>query len=203
MPTVLYSVLKTKRGSRRKARVVEIAVRINGDGMNTRKEFWSAVYRPSSDACWEWGAARSPQGYGKLRWGSRSTVRSHRVAWELANGPIPDGAWVLHRCDNPPCCNPSHLYLGDASRNTRDCLERRPGYREKITTQLLRGRASLGPATVETKAKRRESQRARLFGTGRCKHGHDVTKPENILPIKGGRRCRVCYQIRNKTRRSR
>jgi hypothetical protein len=38
------------------------------------------------------------------------------------NGPIPDGAWVLHRCDNPPCCNPAHLFLGDAAANVADMV---------------------------------------------------------------------------------
>lgn len=49
---------------------------------------------------------------------------SHRVAWTLANGNIPDGLDVLHKCDNPPCCNPSHLFIGTARDNARDAISK-------------------------------------------------------------------------------
>lgn len=49
---------------------------------------------------------------------------AHRVAYEIANGPIPDDLWVLHSCDNPPCCNPSHLRVGTYKDNVRDRVER-------------------------------------------------------------------------------
>ena len=63
--------------------------------------------------------ARLPQGYGRVRWHGQDT-RTHRLAWELAHGPIPSGLWVLHHCDNPPCCNPAHLFLGTAQDNHDD-----------------------------------------------------------------------------------
>ena len=76
--------------------------------------------------CWEWPGRRQQAGYGQLRaWGkSGSVVSVHRLAWEAANGPIPKGLWVLHTCDNPPCCNPAHLYVGTAKDNSRDCTAR-------------------------------------------------------------------------------
>lgn len=72
------------------------------------------------DACWEWQGARRVRGYGKFStWGRRSVVAS-RYAWERAFGPIPPGLQVCHRCDNPPCVRPSHLFVGTQLDNVRD-----------------------------------------------------------------------------------
>jgi hypothetical protein len=85
--------------------------------------FWSRVQQDAPDACWEWEGARHPFGYGSLSFQGRF-VDAHRVAWELTNGPIPPGLHVLHRCDNPPCCNPAHLFLGTARDNSRDMCQK-------------------------------------------------------------------------------
>lgn len=69
--------------------------------------------------CWEWQRARHERGYGLLSLGGR-TVRAHRFAWELFVGDLPDNVQVLHRCDNPPCCNPDHLFLGSPAINHAD-----------------------------------------------------------------------------------
>lgn len=70
-------------------------------------------------ACWPFEGCRNHSGYGKF--GIEGRVHfAHRVAWELAHGPIPDDMRVLHRCDNRPCCNPSHLFLGTMSDNMHD-----------------------------------------------------------------------------------
>lgn len=83
------------------------------------ERFWSKVQKGGPDECWEWQAGRHKFGHGKFRLPT-GHIGSHRMAWQLTYGPIPPGMWVLHHCDNPPCCNPRHLYLGTAQDNTRD-----------------------------------------------------------------------------------
>ena len=80
--------------------------------------FWPKMDKCAEDACWEWSAAKDNWGYG-LFYGD-SFTRAHRMAWVLTNGPIPEGLCVLHACDNPPCCNPAHLWLGTHLDNARD-----------------------------------------------------------------------------------
>jgi hypothetical protein len=83
-----------------------------------------------TDTCWIWTGPRYRSGgYGRLLLRGKQ-ARAHRVVWELLHGPIPDGLWVLHHCDNPPCVRPDHLYLGTSEDNVRDMVERvryRPG----------------------------------------------------------------------------
>lgn len=71
------------------------------------------------DGCWEWQAHRTPKGYGTFRLDGRS-IGAHRASWHLANGAIPDGLHVLHRCDNPACVRPGHLFLGTNQDNVDD-----------------------------------------------------------------------------------
>jgi hypothetical protein len=92
--------------------------------------FWAAVDKTNADGCWEWTRARFPSGYGKMQLeggsrkvpGSRKLEGAHRLAWTLTHGEIPDGLWVLHKCDNRPCCRPDHLFLGTCADNVRDMV---------------------------------------------------------------------------------
>lgn len=71
------------------------------------------------DGCWEWIGSHDWSGYSTFVFGGRR-YRAHRVSWEVHNGPIPNGLLVLHHCDNPPCSNPEHLFLGTQSDNMAD-----------------------------------------------------------------------------------
>lgn len=77
------------------------------------------------DVCWPWTGGVDDWGYGVLRWKNRA-FKAHRVAFRVDRGywPTEDKPLVLHHCDNPPCCNPAHLYAGTNSDNTRDKVER-------------------------------------------------------------------------------
>lgn len=85
------------------------------------ERFWPKVMK--SDACWIWTAAKNNRGYGFVGVG-RKMALAHRVAWQLTHGPIESGLFVLHRCDNPPCVRPDHLFLGTAKDNTSDMVSK-------------------------------------------------------------------------------
>lgn len=90
--------------------------------------FWSNVGKRGPDDCWEWTRARmgGTHHYGQFRAGGH-LYYAHRVSFELSREPIPDGRRVLHHCDNPPCCNPAHLFTGTAHDNTQDMLAKQRG----------------------------------------------------------------------------
>lgn len=99
--------------------------------------FWSNVHK--TDGCWIWTAGRftlrdGTKTYGCVTVDGKSKY-AHRVAWELTNGPVPDGFNVLHSCDNPPCCRPDHLFLGTHDDNMKDkaSKHRAPRANAKLT----------------------------------------------------------------------
>ena len=90
-----------------------------------KAKFWGRINKdgpiqPHMDSpCWIWTAGKFRKGYGSIKVSGKS-LYTHRVAWVLANGPIPSGLDVLHRCDNPACVRVDHLFLGTNADNVRD-----------------------------------------------------------------------------------
>jgi len=99
--------------------------------------FWSKVAKAGAGDCWPWSASTVRGGYGKFSIESRY-VQAHRLSWVLAHGQISGALLVLHRCDNPPCVNPSHLFLGTHLDNVIDMYAkgRQPN---RARTSCLRG----------------------------------------------------------------
>jgi hypothetical protein len=133
--------------------------------------FWSNVEIGTESDCWRWtGSVRNKRGYGSFSFRYWQFLAS-RASWAIANGPIPTGMLILHHCDNPPCVNPAHLYLGTAEDNRRDAVERER-YKGK-------GQADWRKSLTH------------------CRHGHEYT-PDNVrIERKGSRRCLTCERARH------
>lgn len=94
--------------------------------LSLAERFWAKVDRRDPDECWPWTGTCDPSGYGRISTQhGRSPRRTNRVCLELKLGrPIAVGMRACHDCDNPPCCNPKHLYEGTQKRNIGDMIER-------------------------------------------------------------------------------
>lgn len=84
--------------------------------------FTRRVVVDDSTECWNWIGSVNSWGYGRTITSQSTERASHRISWVLHFGEIPDGQCVLHRCDNPRCCNPTHLFLGTVRDNVRDMV---------------------------------------------------------------------------------
>ena len=119
-------------------------------GMKIEERLKNNIAVNPASGCWEWTGTKT-KGYGRLCIGNRRKNRhrfvyAHRLAYETWVGPIPDGYFVCHRCDNPPCINPQHLFIGTNRENVLDSMEKGRRYipvgekqgKAKLTEQNVR-----------------------------------------------------------------
>jgi hypothetical protein len=145
------------------------------------QRFLAMVQCGSPSECWPWLGARSENGYGRFSSTRGRHHYAHRLVWELEFGPIAAGMVVCHRCDNPVCCNPAHLWLGTQAENLADMREkgRRPPLEKHGQAGERNNQARLTDANVRAiralhRAGVSQVTLSRTFGVGQTTIGHVV-----------------------------
>lgn len=145
------------------------------------------------DGCWEWDRYRTPAGYGQVRYDGRNWF-AHRVVYTLLVAAIPDGLLACHHCDNPPCCNPKHIYPGTKADNGRDAYRRgqlgglrraHDAWRGRRRTHCKRGH-ELTPENVHATGKRGQHRNCKTCSNERVRKWKQARKAEMLAHLRGG-----------------
>jgi len=128
--------------------------------------FWAKVQK--TENCWLWLGELVGNGYGRFYIHNGIFV-AHRMSWIIHNGPIPNGLFVCHHCDNPPCVRPDHLFLGTNSDNMKDCAAK-----GRLKSPLL----------------------DHHYALARCNQGHPYTAENTLIDGRGRRTCSICKKAR-------
>lgn len=152
----------------------------------TEERFWSKVDRSGGpDACWPWLLRSGPsKTYGLFGVDGR-TLRAHRIAWALANGRNPGSLFVLHECDNPPCCNPRHLHLGTNRDNAREMSERGRAPRGEKSGRAVLTEQDVRDIRVSVGRGELHGTLARQYGVSR-KYIRDIAVRTSWKHVEGG-----------------
>lgn len=130
------------------------------------KRLWENVRK--MDSCWVWTGARTKDGYGKMK-AIDKVYSVHRLSWMIHKGKIPAGMNVLHRCDNPPCINPDHLWIGTTKDNVADKVaKKRHGFGMGNPPAKLNDSQVLEIREVYSKSHPSISSTARKYKISRC-----------------------------------
>ena len=114
-----YRLLRNKKGE---------IVSKNETVQEIKERFEEKFITVPECGCWLWIATTPGFGYGLFKLPHKNPRQAHRVSWEIYNGHIPDGMYVLHHCDTPSCVNPRHLFLGTHQDNVTDCVNKKRNY---------------------------------------------------------------------------
>lgn len=129
----------------------------------------AGIQRGEPNECWPWTKGHTGAGYGQLGYGRRRVLYTHRVAWEIANNrTLEPGEHVCHVCDNPPCCNPAHLFVGSQADNLADARRK----------QRLNNRGENCSKAKLTEGQVRDLVRRYLGG----EWGSDLAKEFGVIP---------------------
>ena len=155
----------------------------------TLAQRFSRYTEPREGGCVEWVGSRDKNGYGRITTkvdGITRAFRSHRLAWELAHGPIPAGLWVLHLCDNPPCVNLDHLLLGTARDNNHDMKAKG---RARYVSPVLGLKGTSNPSSKLTDSDVRAIRARKREGASNSAVGTEFgVDPSTVSRIAGGER---------------